>query len=162
MIRKAVLYSAAAVAGILCAYLLSGIFMLAEMTGNGMEPSIEKGSCVLINKTAYDTSVPETGDVVALENRVYGEDGEGSILIRRVVGSRGDSIEIKDDMLYLNGSPYTEYMSEAVSMDDMDKMVLDENEIFVLADNRKASLDSRDEAVGIVDTEECIGRICFR
>ena len=83
-------------------------------------------------------------------------------MIRRVVGSRGDSIEIKDDMLYLNGSPYTEYMSEAVSMDDMDKMVLDENEIFVLADNRKASLDSRDEAVGIVDTEECIGRICFR
>ena len=67
MIRKAVLYSAAAVAGILCAYLLSGIFMLAEMTGNGMEPSIERGSCVLINKTAYDTSVPETGDVVAVK-----------------------------------------------------------------------------------------------
>lgn len=162
MIKKAVLYSVSAAAGIICAYLISGIFMITEMTGNGMEPSIERGSRLMINKTAYRTSEPETGDVVAIENRVYGEDGEGSVLIRRTVGSEGDSIEIKDDMLYLNGNPYTEYMTEAVHMDDMDKTVLDKDEIFVLADNRKASLDSRDEAVGIVDMKDCIGKVCFR
>lgn len=161
MIKKAVLYIAAALVGIMSAYLLSGIFMLTEMTGDGMEPSIENGSDLIINKIAYRKAKPQTGDVVALKNHVYGEDGEGSILVRRVVGSEGDSIEIKDDMVYLNNSPYTEHMQEAVHLDDMKKIVLKKDEMFVLADNRKADLDSRDEAVGIADIKECIGRVCF-
>ena len=53
-------------------------------------------------------------------------------------------------------------MNEAVSMEDMDKITLDEYSLFVLNDNRKEALDSRDQAVGVLDVSDIIGKVCFR
>ena len=68
----------------------------------------------------------------------------------------------KDNIFYLNGKPYEKYMAEAVHMDPIDEIKLGDNEIFVLSDNRKSSMDSRNEAIGVIDSRDCIGRICFK
>ena len=47
-------------------------------------------------------------------------------------------------------------------MKTVKKTTLGKNVIFVLSDDRRASMDSRNEAVGIVDSRECIGKVCFR
>ncbi|MFQ8602958.1 MAG: signal peptidase I [Anaerovoracaceae bacterium] len=162
MTKRLFIYLAAALTGILCAFILSGVFFITSVMGSGMEPNIDDGNIVLVNKLAYSSSSPETGDVIAVRNHVYGEEGEGSILVRRVAAGSGDIVEIKDDIFYLNGKPYTEYMKEAVHMEDMDKVKLKKDEIFILSDNRKSSMDSRNQAIGIVDEKDCMGKVCFK
>jgi len=165
MLKRLMLYAAAAFTGVALAVLLSAVFTVTEMSGSGMEPNIRSGSMVLINKLAYGiekTGEPQVGDVVAFRSDVYSEDGEGSILIRRVAASFGDQVEIKDNIFYLNGEVYDEYMEEASDMEDMKKTTLKKYEIFVLCDDRTSSMDSRNEAVGILDSRDCIGKVCFR
>ena len=165
MLKKMLLYLLSAGIGILSAVVLSGVFTVTTVMGSGMEPTIDDGSKVLINKIAYGADKnknPEVGDVVAFGSDVYGEEGEGAILVRRVAGSSGDVVEIKDNIFYLTGKPYEKYMAEAVHMDPIDEIKLGDNEIFVLSDNRKSSMDSRNEAIGVIDSRDCIGRICFK
>ena len=165
MVKKFVLYCGAAIMGIVAEGVLSGVFTVTDVIGEGMKGSIEDGSHVLINRLAYGFSheeKPSVGDVVAFGTNVYSEEGEGSILVRRVAASFGDTVEIRDNIFYLNGRPYEKYMSEAALMEPMERIVLKENQIFVLCDNRKASMDSRNEAIGIIDSRECIGRVCFK
>lgn len=164
MFKRFVLYLLAAILGILAAVAFSGIFAVTSVMGSGMEPAIKDGSRVLINKLAYginNEKKPELGNVVAFNSDVYGEEGEGKILVRRVAGSFGDVIEIKDNIFYLNGRPYEKYMTQAAHMEPMAQRKLNKYEIFVLSDNRKSSMDSRNEAISIIDSRECIGKVCF-
>lgn len=165
MLKRILLYLISAIIGVASAMALSAVFTVTTVMGSGMEPSINDGSRVLINKLAYGadgSENPAVGDIVAFGSDVYGEEGEGAVLVRRVAGSSGDVVEIKDNIFYLNGKPYEKYMAEAVRMEPIGKIKLDENQIFVLSDNRKSSMDSRNEAIGVIDSRECIGRICFK
>lgn len=158
MYRKICFYAAAALLGIAAAVLTAAVFMIMTVRGSGMEPAINDGDKVLINKLA---DAPAVGDVVAFRSNVYGEEGEGSILVRRVAGSSGDTVEIKDNIFYLNGKPYDKYMKEPAAMDNMNKIHLSNDEIFVLSDNRKSSMDSRNEAIGVLKSSDCVGKVCF-
>lgn len=165
MYKRFALYVAAAILGVVCAAAVSAVFTITAVSGSGMEPAIANGSKVLVNKLAYhgkDAAVPEIGSVVAFRSAVYGEEGEGSILVRRVAARQGDVVSIKDNVFYRNGKPYEEYMDEAVHMEPMDAVKLGNYEIFVLSDNRKSSMDSRNEAIGILDVRDCIGKVCFQ
>lgn len=164
MWKRVILYGSAAILGITTAVCLSAIFTVTTVMSSAMEPAIKEDSVVLINKSAFcakGTAPPEVGSVVAFHCDVHGEEGEGNVLVRRVAGSSGDTVEIKNNIFYLNGNPYDKYMKEPAAMADMPKRTLGEHEIFVLSDNRKSSMDSRDEAVGILDFRECIGQVCF-
>ncbi|MDO4546238.1 MAG: signal peptidase I [Bacillota bacterium] len=162
MIKRVLLYLAAAVAGIALAVFASQVFCITEVNGTAMEPAIGEDSSLLVNRWAYREKEPVVGDIVAFRSDIYGEEGEGSVLVRRVAGVSGDVVEIKENILYRNGKPYTEHMKEPVHMDDMDEIRLGDGEIFLLSDNRKSSLDSRNEAIGIIETEDCIGKVCFK
>ena len=157
--KKSVVYVTAALFGIATAIVVACCLMIVRVTDEGMEPVISGDSNVLINKVADEL---ETGDIIAFRNDVYGENGEGNILVRRVVAVSGDTVEIKDNMLYLNNRPYTDYMSQAAHMEPYAKRTLNDDEVFVLCDNRLLSMDSRDEAVGILSLDECYGKVCFK
>lgn len=164
MVRKMVLYLTAALMGMLVAVALSAVFTVTSVTGSGMEPAVKNGENILINKLAYKSFTsekPQVGDVVAFGSDVHGEEGEGSVLVRRVAGGPGDKVEIKDDIFYLNDKPYEKHMVEAVHMEPMGEVTLGKDEIFVLSDDRSSSMDSRNEAIGIIDIGECIGKVCF-
>ena len=163
MFKRIGLYGAAALAGVICAVIFFGIFTITTVTGSGMEPALADGTPVLINKLAYRAgdSEPKVGQVVAFPSDVYGEEGEGKILVRRIAGVPGDVIEIRDNIFYRNDRPYTEYMAEAVHLEDMERTQLGENQLFLLSDNRKSSMDSRNEAIGTVSLKECIGKVCL-
>lgn len=170
MYKRIILYGTAAVLGVLSAIAVTAVFTVMTVRGSGMEPAIYDGDKVLINKLAYAKSavgespgeVPSVGDLVAFRSSVYGEEGEGSILVRRVAGVSGDKVEIIDDIFYLNNKPYNEYMKEPVSMDDMGKVSLGKDEIFVLSDNRTSSMDSRNKAIGVLKIDDCIGKVTLK
>lgn len=176
MYKKVLIYTAVAVSGILAALAVTAVFTVMTVRGSGMEPALYDGDKVLINKIVYANDAgdaksaagdspgvtPSVGDIVAFRSSVYGEEGEGSILVRRVAGVAGDTVEIKNDMFYLNGKPYDEYMKEPVSMDDMAKIKLIRDEMFVLGDNRKSTMDSRNEAIGVLKIEDCVGKVVLK
>lgn len=167
MYKRIIIYGAAAVLGVLSAIVVTTVFTIMTVRGSGMEPALYDGDKVLINKLAYakhapggsPENIPSLGEMVAFKNNIYGEEGEGSILIRRVAGTPGDKVEIKDDIFYRNNKPYNEYMKEPVSMDDMEMILLGNNEIFVLSDNRTSSMDSRNEAIGVLKIDDCVGKV---
>ena len=159
MYKKMFLYGIAASLGVLAALTVTAVFTVMTIRGSGMEPVLYDGDKVLINKIVDADSV---GDIVAFRSSVYGEEGEGSILVRRVAGVPGDIVEIKDNMFYLNGKPYDEYMKEPVSLEDMAEVELRDGEIFVLGDNRKSSMDSRNEAIGVLKIDDCVGKIVLK
>lgn len=160
--KKTALFFTAAILGILAALAVTCSFSVTRVQGASMAPSIEKGDRVLISRLFYYFRQPKAGDVVAFPCNVYSEDGEGSTLIKRVIATEGDQVEIRDGVLYVNGNRDDAYAASPVYLEAMDPITIGRDKIFVLSDSRSYALDSRDQAVGLLDTSEIIGKVCFK
>jgi signal peptidase I len=132
--------------------------------GSGsMVPTLKVWDRVLINKLAYDLEEPQRGDIVLLEDPAGGEDP----LIKRVVGLPGDTLEIRNGALFVNGEPTNEpYLHRKPCVRGMPKTCsfgpvrVPENLYFVMGDNRANSGDSR--FFGPVPEKDLIGEALFR
>ena len=125
-----------------------------------MEPSISDGSIIFVNKLAYFYQKPEAGDVVTFRCNVYSEDGEGNILVRRIAATGGDRVRITDGNLYVNDEPYK--TEQNIYLEPMEEITVGTGSVFVLSDSLTAVLDSRNQAVGQLRTDELNGKVCFR
>ena len=138
------------------AVLISSFFIsVLRITGDSMTPTFESGQIVI----AKNTEKFEPGELIAFyyNNRV---------LVKRVVGSPGDWIDIDDKgNVSVNGvvldEPYLTEKSLAPSDIDFPYQV-PENRYFVLGDHRSVSIDSRSSTVGCVSREQLIGKVIFR
>lgn len=111
---------------------------IAVVSGNSMKPTYKNGQSVLFVRVdkSYDR-----GDVVAIKMPT------GDRYIKRIIGLPGDTVELRDGKVYVNGSHYTtgeesgitEPEGEAVSY----PLTLGESQYFVMGDNRTDSVDSR-------------------
>ena len=151
-----------ALAGIAAALIVTCFLGTMTVRGDAMEPSIQDGSIIFINKAAYLYQKPEPGDVVVFHCNVYSEDGEGSVLVRRIAATSGDRVRITDGSLYVNDELYEGYAERPVYLDPMDEVTVGKNRVFVLSDSQNALLDSRDSAVGQLRIDELDGKVCFR
>lgn len=157
-----VFFASAVLCGIILAFLAAGAFSVLKVQGSSMEPAVKSGDYVLINRMAFFFGQPQEGDLVAFSCNVYSEDGEGSTLIKRVVATEGDSVEIREGSLYVNGSVYDEYASSPVYLEPMERITIEKDAVFVLSDDRSSVLDSRDQAVGQLNIAELEGKVCFK
>lgn len=107
-----------------------------------MVPTLMVGDRVLANKFIYDFTDPDKGDVVVFES----VEVEGQDLIKRVVGTPGDTVEVRDGTLYVNGEPQKEpYVNQEGSglSPPQNELTVPEDTVFVMGDNRANSRDSR-------------------
>ncbi len=126
--------------------------------GNSMSPTLNSNDEMLINELSFGIFSPDRNDVVAFEvnNQYY---------IKRIIGLPGETIQIVDGYIYINGSIYNEEQTfeEIVSPGlGADEIVLGENEYFVLGDNRNNSEDSRFSYIGNLKKNEIIGKVWFK
>lgn len=128
-------------------------FQVVEVSGISMEPSFEDGERLLMNRIVYHVSDPKRGDVVSISL-------EDMTLLKRIVGVPGDTVEIRDNAVYIN--------EEAVDIDGEEGMItpgeqkypitLGKDEYFVMGDNVEVSLDSRSQEVGVIKRDEIRNR----
>lgn len=134
--------------------------------GDSMEPTLSDGDYLLLNKF----SDIERFDIVVFPP----PDTDDTQYVKRVIGLPGDTIEYREDVLYLNGEPTEQPFLEDIpeeelafySSGDFTLLTLlgvdevPEGQYFVLGDNRLNSRDSR--AFGFVDEESVLGKVSLR
>lgn len=132
------------------------------MLGVSMNTTLNDGDKIIINKLAYLRKDPERYDVV-----IFKQSGnEHSYYnIKRIIGIPGDTIEIAEGNVYINGEKLTEVIPvEPMRLSGLaaNPITLEENEYFVLGDNRNSSEDSRFANIGLVVKSDIIGKAWFR
>lgn len=116
-----------------------------------MEPTYHDGSIVLTNNLYFE---PEFQDIVIFT------DTNGFDVIKRVIGTPGDTVEIKDGVVLINGSALAESYTSGIP-DDMPIQTIAADSYFLIGDHRTPgeSYDSRSEEIGAVSEELIKGEV---
>lgn len=126
-------------AGVLIFILINISVQYSIVEGSSMEPNLHNGQRLLINKIAY--SNPQRGDIIIFPPPHVADPDKD--FIKRIIGLPGEVIEIKDGIVYINGSPLDEPYIEDNAGINLALTVVPDGEYFVLGDNRGNSQDSR-------------------
>jgi len=111
------------------------------IVGVSMEPSFEEGQRLLINKAVYHFREPARGEVIVF----HPPNNQRTDYIKRIVALPGDTVEIKEGVVYINGSNlYEPYIEDPPGYTLSEKKIPDNN-YFVLGDNRNNSNDSHND-----------------
>lgn len=136
------------------------VFSVTQVVGDSMDPNLKDGDILIVNKLKYRFSSVKRGDIISLKY------ADTKYLIKRVIGMPGDTVEIKNNVLYINNKVYEEnYLKPNMNYKDFKLSELNYNKIpndmyLVLGDNREISLDSR--KIGLIKKEDINGKISFR
>jgi len=124
-----------------------------------MIPNIYEDWCIMVNKVCYQSSGPQRGQVIVFRPPPPNEDSPYPF-IKRVIGLPGETVEIKDGKVFINGTALDEdeYIKERPNY-TVESTEIPENEYFVLGDNRNFSNDSR--FGWTVPRENIIGKAWF-
>jgi signal peptidase I len=129
-----------------------------------MEPTLDVGDRVLVNKLSYRFHDVNRGDVVVFERppgASTGQNDEIKDLIKRVIAVGGDTVEAKEGNVYVNGDQIDEgYLEPGTPTDNLPLTEIPEGQVFVMGDNRINSEDSR--IFGPIDEDAIVGRAFIR
>ena len=141
--------------------LVFSIGMRTSVIGVSMEPGLYNGQEILINHFLYKIVSPKRGDVI-----VFLPNGNKNThyYVKRVVGLHGETVQIKDERLYINGVLAEEdegYDKMADAGITENEITLGSDEYFVLGDNRNNSEDSRSGNIGPIKRDNIVGKAWF-
>ena len=142
-------------------FLIIYVVNLTQVIGPSMSPNLNNGDIVMLDKVTYKFKNIKRGDVVSFNY------ADTKYLIKRVIGLPGEFVEIKDNVIYIDGMILEERYLSDVEYEDFSLSLLGYDKIpegyyFVMGDNRNNSMDSRDSKVGLIKKEDIIGKIRFR
>jgi signal peptidase I len=165
-----------ALALVIKTFLIQAFFIPSQ----SMVPTLKVGDRVLVNKLVYDFGEPQRGDVIVFENPNLQEpdrnvfeavwhwltEGLGFSVdpqkdfIKRVVALPGETIEVRNGRVFIDGAPIAEpYLTPRARRDrrDFPPTVIKPEHVFVMGDNRPNSQDSRD-ALGQIPLGKVVGK----
>jgi signal peptidase I len=149
----AVVGGALVVALVIRAFFLAAFYIPSE----SMVPTLEKGDRVLVNKLSYKLHDVHRGDVVVFERPPNEPDNGIKDLIKRVIGLPGETLEVRDCKVVINGQPLAEpYVKQWNRTCTFAPKKVGDNEAFVMGDNRDDSQDSR--YFGPISQDLIVGR----
>ncbi|WP_347550982.1 signal peptidase I [Pseudalkalibacillus hwajinpoensis] len=141
------------------------MFVIAPyiVEGASMDPTLHDGDRLLVNKfISHVQDKPSRGDIIIIK-----DDEAQKHYVKRVIGLPGDTVEMVEDKLLVNGKelnePYlTSNKDDAETMgmlltEDFGPVAVPENQLFVMGDNRLRSMDSRN-GLGKIELDEVVGK----
>lgn len=139
-----------------------------QVNGQSMVPNFQSGEFVLSDKVSYRFNNPKRGDIVVFHapEAANCPKGTGCDFIKRVLGLPGETVEVHDNAIWINGQkleePYIPADFETLpgSATKGKSVFLGPNEYFVSGDNRPYSSDSR--AWGAIHKDDIVGKALFR
>lgn len=181
-LKEILQWTEAIVIAVIVALLIRGfVFELVLVQGDSMKDTLHSGERLIVYKLGYYFHPPKRGDIIVLQyqegeinyipfinvkcvpilNKIFPAVHEVDY-IKRVIGLPGDTVDIKDDSVYINGEKLKEPYAKGVTY----KQVLDfptkvpANKVLVFGDNRQNSSDSRQ--IGFIDFSRVKGKAVFR
>lgn len=149
---------AVALAGV-CVYFVG---VRTTVVGQSMSNQLQDGDQVLINRFLYKVSKPKIGDVIVF---LPNGNEKSHYYIKRVVAAGGDTVQIINGVIYINGQPSDNVHFTGTISDPgvaADPLTLDSDECFVMGDNPGGSEDSRFANIGNVKSDYIIGKAWFK
>jgi signal peptidase I len=132
-----------------------------HVNGDSMNVTLEDGDNLIVDKLSYRFSEPERYDIIVFPYQYQ----EKTYYIKRIIGMPGETVQIIDGMVYIDGEMLDEsYGKEVMQYSGVasDPIELGDDEYFVLGDNRNNSSDSRDPSVGNIKEDQIIGKAFIR
>lgn len=148
---------------VICAtyFIVTYVGQRTKVSGDSMQATLQDGDNLIVDKISYRFRDPKRYEIIVFPYR-YAED---TYYIKRIIGLPGETVQIIDGYVYING----EKLDEDYGLEVMENpgnaaepIELGEDEYFVLGDNRNRSADSRESSVGVLHRDELIGRAWVR
>jgi signal peptidase I len=144
-----------------------GFMQPHQVSGVSMVPNFDNGEYLLTDKVSYKLRSPQRGEVAVFHAPASANcpKGTGCDFIKRVIGVPGDTVEVRDGMIYLNGERLSEdyipsdFTTKPGEYSTNRVISLGPDEYFVVGDNRSHSSDSR--AWGPITSDLIVGRAFF-
>ncbi|GGI38899.1 signal peptidase I [Mammaliicoccus stepanovicii] len=139
------------------------LFLGYVVDGESMEPTFHNKDRLIVNKLVKSFGEFDNGDVIVFHAN------KNADYIKRVIGLPGDTVEMKNNKLYINGTKVNEsYLKDNETTDDFSTRtiqgsksdVIPNDEYLVLGDNRNNSRDSRE--IGFVHNKDIVGKVSLR
>lgn len=145
---------------ICCAALLlvtTFLIFYAVVPSGSMEPTIMTDSLILANRRAYDREKPRRGDIIVFET----EQSESNLLVKRVVATEGETVELRNGAVYIDGERLEEPYAVGQTLPNTAGSVfhVPEGCVLVFGDNREKSADARYWADPYVPVSSIKGRV---
>jgi signal peptidase I len=132
------------------------VLQISIVRGHSMEPSLQDGDRLVVDRLAYAVAAVERFDVVVLR---YPRDPQTDF-VKRVVALPGERVAIIAGCVHVNGVPLRECFTHVEDRADMRELVVPQEHYFVLGDNRPVSCDSRE--FGLVEADMLRGKVRAR
>lgn len=132
-----------------------------SVIGQSMADTLSNGDQILVNRFIYKVTDPKPNDLIVF---LPNGNEKSHYYVKRVIAVPGDTVQIKSGAVYVNGELFEEEV-DVSAMEEAglaaDEIKLEEDEYFVLGDNRNNSEDSRYANIGNVKKEYMIGKAWF-
>lgn len=132
-----------------------------QVDGSSMSPTLENKDNLITDKISYRFKDPQRYDIIVFPFQYQ----ENTYYIKRIIGLPGETVQIMDQKVYINGEELGEQYGKEPMNDPgaySEPIILGDDQYFVLGDNRNNSSDSRDPSVGLIKGEDIIGRAWLR
>ena len=132
-----------------------------HVNGDSMNVTLEDGDNLIVDKLSYRFKDPERFDIIVFPYQYQ----EQTFYIKRIIGMPGETVQIIDGMVYIDGEMLQEDYGKEIMQyagSAAEELSLGEEEYFVLGDNRNNSSDSRDPSVGLIKEDQIVGKAFIR
>ena len=132
-----------------------------QVSGHSMETTLSHGDQLIVDKISYRFRDPDRYDIVVFPYQYE----EKTYYIKRIIGLPGETVQIVDGYVYIDGQQLDEHYGNEVMLDPgiaEEPVTLGDDEYFVLGDNRNNSQDSRAANVGVIHRKDLLGRAWIR